>query len=75
MFLPDGPLMAARAFREGIVLSMAQDLVDCDAFADINDARRCLLAKRYLSVHIVAWLADARQVAMQTVVARVMMEP
>jgi hypothetical protein len=65
-------LSHAREGRDALVRRMADDLIECDAYANKLDACRCLLAKRYDSVDVAILLDDARQVAMQDVVAREM---
>jgi len=74
LFLPDGPLAEARAAREATVNAMAADLVRFEAFHTTSDAVRALMG-RYPPIQIALLADDARQVAMQSVVAREMMKP
>lgn len=73
--LPDGSLIKARAERAATAKKMAADLVRHNAFANESDALRCLMALSYPPLQIALLLDDARQIAMQDVVAREMMEP
>lgn len=58
-----------------IVAAMAADLTRFDAFTDEADAVRSLMATgRYGAFHILRFIDDARQLAMQGVVAREMGE-
>lgn len=73
--LNDGPLARYRP-RAEVVTAMAGDLVRLDAFASEADAIRCLMARRvYTSYEIMSYIDDARQVAMQEVVAEQMSVP
>lgn len=67
--------MAAREAREVRVSRMAADLVEADAFATLADAIRLLMWKGYGSVEVGLLADDARQVAMQSVVAKEMSKP
>lgn len=70
--LIDGPLLKASAQREALVQQMADDLVRYDAFANESDAIRTLMNRSYRPLDIALLADDARQVAMQSVVAREM---
>lgn len=70
-----GILSHDRGAREDLARRMAADLVRHDAYANKWDAVRCLLAKKYDSVDVAILLDDARQVAMQDVVAREIAAP
>jgi hypothetical protein len=74
LFLPDGPLAAARAAREATVHAMAADLIRFESFHTTSDAVRSLMG-HYKAMEIALYADDARQVAMQGVVAREMMKP
>lgn len=63
------------ARREALVKRMAADLVAAKAFCSVADAIRLLMWKGYRSVDIALLADDARQVAMQSVVAKEMMQP
>lgn len=68
--LIDSPLIDAASRRDDLVRRMAADLVAADAFRNKRDAINCLFGCRvYHSVDIAHLLDDARQTAMQTVVA------
>lgn len=69
------PDAAALAQREALVARMAADLVAAEAFADLADAIRLLMWKGYGSLDIAVLADDARQAAMQRVVAREMTRP
>ncbi len=71
-FLVDGPLMTAPERRTATVARMARLLAEADAFAIRGDAIRHLLASGYPVSDVFILVDDARQVAMQTVVAREM---
>lgn len=64
-----------RAQCEALVRRMAADLVATDSFASERDAIRILMAKRYRALDVAVHADNARQVAMQTVVAREMSQP
>ncbi len=61
--------------RTDMVERMAQDLVRFDSFRCESDAIRSLFGRGYSMVDIVMVIDDARQVAMQDIVAREMSEP
>lgn len=63
---------ADAAARETVVDRMAADLVEADAFANAADAIRLLMWKGYGSHQVFTHADNARQVAMQSVVAREM---
>lgn len=69
---PGSSVRDEMAAREARVNRMAADLVEADAFATLADAIRLLMWKGYGSVDIALLADDARQVAMQSVVAREM---
>ena len=73
--LIDGPLMEARARRDAMAQRMADHLVKHDAFTNESDAIRSLMASGYPPLDIAILADDARQVAMQSVVAREMSKP
>ena len=70
--LIDGPLSAPHEGREGLVRRMAERLVTYDVFANEGDAMRCLMMKGFSPFEVIRFVDDARQVAMQDVVAREM---
>lgn len=66
----------ARESRAALVARMAADLVRYDAWRNKDDALRSLVfGCRYGSFEAVTYLDDARQLAMQSVVAREMARP
>lgn len=74
--LIDGGLADGNARRGELVARMASDLVRFDSFRDEADAIRSLYATRnYQMADIVMRIDDARQTAMQIVVAREISEP
>lgn len=75
--LRDGPLLSRS--RSEVVAAMAADLVRLDAWRNQHDAFRALLWQRdasnrpvYNSFEVSRYLDDARQMAMQSAVAREM---
>lgn len=72
--LIDGGLHAGEKHRRELVERMAADLVRFDAWRNPQDATRSLFG-RYGYTSIALLLDDARQVAMQTAVAREMSQP
>lgn len=74
--LIDGPLVIKpRESRKETVERMAADLVRFDAFQNPDDAFSTLAwCRRYSVFEIMTCLPDARQAAMQSVVAREMSE-
>lgn len=70
--IPSLDFRIARARHNTLVERMAADLVAADAFANVADAIRLLMWKGYGSIDIAVLADDARQVAMQSVVAREM---
>jgi hypothetical protein len=73
--LIDGPLATHGESRDELVKRMAADLVTYDAFRNEADAIRSLMARGYPSFAVARFVDDARQVAMQGVVAAEMMKP
>lgn len=71
----DGTLMEARDRRVDMVRRMAADLVEFGAYHNHHDALLCLRVARYSHLDIIAFMDDARQAAVQTVVAREMSTP
>lgn len=71
--LIDGPVVDTR--RTELVMRMAKDLVDNDAMGSERDAIRLLAFKGYRASCILMLVEDARQVAVQSVVAREMSAP
>lgn len=72
--LIDGPLV--NIHRAELVARMAADLITYDAAGDENNAIRSLYGtRRYEMVDIVMLIDDARQAAMQKIVAREMAKP
>jgi len=70
--LLDAPLIDARTRRRALVARMAQDLVRYDAHANEADAIRSLYGAGYPMADIVMLVDDARQVAVQEIVAKEM---
>lgn len=70
--LLDGPL-SPPAYTATVKL-MAAVLIECDAFRDERDSIRALMGK-FPMVEIVVHGDNARQYAMQTVVAKEMAKP
>lgn len=73
--LIDGPLTDARSRRTALVQRMAKDLVRYDAAQNEADAIRSLFGRGYTMTDIVMLVDDARQVAMQEIVAAEMAKP
>jgi hypothetical protein len=73
--LIDGPLAPQSEGRDDLVRRMAADLVTYDAFRVEADAIRSLMAKGYSSFAVLRFVDDARQVAMQEIVAAEMVKP
>lgn len=73
--LIDGAVMDATARRKETVTRMAKDLVRYDAVQDERDSIRSLFGRGYSMVDIVMMIDDARQAAMQEIVAREMSRP
>jgi hypothetical protein len=73
--LIDGSLLTRANNRDEVVERMAACLVKYDAFRTKGDAVRTLLAKRFPSLEVARYLDDARQLAMQSIVAREMSKP
>lgn len=70
----DGTLID-KAPRSELVKRMAADLIKYDAVGNEQDSIRSLFGRGYSMVDIVMCIDDARQVAMQEVVAREMARP
>lgn len=70
-YLLDGPLMLAPERRAAMAIHMGAELVEADAFRDRGDAIRYLMAAPtgWSTVDIMILIDDARQWAMQAVVA------
>jgi hypothetical protein len=73
--LVDGPLADTQSPRDAIVEKMANDLVRAGNPGNERDAMRTLRDQGYYAADIIMCIDDARQVAMQGVVAREMSEP
>lgn len=73
--LIDGPLVVVGNRRKAIVLAMAAELVRFDAFQCEGSASRTLHNRGYRASDIFMMIDDARQVAMQSVVAEEMGKP
>lgn len=71
--LIDGPVTSIR--RAELVARMAKDLVKYEAAADERDSIRSLFGRGYSMPDIVMLIDDARQAAMQEIVAREMSKP
>lgn len=69
--LVDGPLID-KLPRSELVARMARDLIKYDAIGNEQDSIRSLFGRGFSMVDIVMCIDDARQVAMQEVVAREM---
>lgn len=67
----DNPLVNRRA---DLVAKMAKDLIQFQSFSNEPDAMRSLIG-RYSSFDIALCIDDARQAAMQDIVAREMAKP
>lgn len=68
--LVDGPLVDNHTRRKDLVTRMAKDLIRFDAVADERDAIRALAwCGSYGTLDVVLLVDDARQVAMQEIVA------
>lgn len=75
-YLLDGPLMLAPERRAAMALNMGAELLENDCFRDRGDAIRHLMASPtgWSAVDIMMLVDDARQWAMQAVVAAEMSE-
>ena len=76
--LPDAPLIiseTARQERIHKVADMAADLLFNNAYADIGDAIMVLLSCGHPTFEVHALVAEARQIAMEHVVAMEMSSP
>lgn len=67
--LIDGSLLARRESRNDVVARMASDITKYDAFRNEGDAIRSLMSAGYSPFDVLRYVDDARQVAMQEVVA------
>lgn len=69
--LIDGSLVPLRQYHQDLTQRMADDLVRFNAFSNEQDSIRSLYGTRqYKMVDIMALIDDARQIAMQSVVAK-----
>jgi hypothetical protein len=73
-FLLNGPIMTAPERREALLERMAKDIAAYHVCADRQDAVRVLHQLGYDVTDIHVLVDDARQVAMQDIVAREMSE-
>lgn len=73
--LIEGSVAPARESRHAIVTRMAGDLIKYDAFQNETDAIRSLMSRGYSPFDVLRFVDDARQAAMQRVVAREMSRP
>lgn len=73
--LIDGSPVLRRESRADVVKRMAADLVKFDAFRDEGDAIRSLMHRQYSPFDVLRYVDDARQVAVQDVVAREISQP
>lgn len=73
--LVDGPIVDINARRSDLVARMAKDLIRFDAVANEADAIRSLFGNGYGMGDIVMCVDDARQVAVQGIVAAEMAKP
>jgi hypothetical protein len=74
--LIDGPVVDIKAHKRELVAQMAKDLIRFDAVADERDAIRALSwCGRYSAYDVLVLLDDARQVAMQEIVAKEISKP
>jgi hypothetical protein len=71
-FLIDGPLLLAPERRALLIEHMAADLLETGAFVDRSESERQLHRDGYPCLDVMILVDDARQVAMQDVVAREM---
>lgn len=69
--LVDGPLIETKPRRD-VVQKMAADLIRFGAVENEQDSIRSLFGNGYSMVDIVMLIDDARQVAMQEIVAKEM---
>jgi hypothetical protein len=76
IFLLEGPLIAPRKEDSSVMIfSMAADLIEADAFRDHRISFHTLVLRGYNSFYVSSLIDDARQVAMQSVVAAEMSKP
>lgn len=73
--LIDGSMTDPAARREQVVARMAKDLIAYDAFRIEADAIRALMSREYSPFDVLRFVDDARQVAMQEIVAKEMSKP
>ena len=72
MYLLNGPIMLAPERRQKLVEHMAADLSETGAYADRGESVRQLHRDGYKVLDIMLLVDDARQVAMQAEVAKIM---
>lgn len=73
--LIDAPLMDNQTRIRMMVERMARDLVAADAFHEPKEAMRALMLARYPAFVVLRLVDNARQLAMQEIVAAEMMKP
>lgn len=75
--LVDGPISLDVAHQERLqkITDMAADLIEQGSYVDHGDSIMTLVAKGYPAFEVHALLADARQCAIEHVVAMEMSEP
>jgi hypothetical protein len=73
--LLDGPLMAYRERRKAVAERMAKDLLRFESYLTEQDAIRSLYGAGYPMADIVMLVDDARQLAVQEIVAMEMSRP
>jgi hypothetical protein len=73
-YLIDSPLMPLQS-RESRVLRMAEALIEHDAYADRDDAVQCLRSLGFSIFDVHVAVDDARQAAVQAMVATEMSAP
>lgn len=71
-FLVNGPEATSPARRETMIRAMAGDLLAYAAYADRDDAIRCLLSLGHNRLDVMILSDEARQVAVQHLVAEIM---
>ena len=74
-FLIDGPLLLAPERRAMLIEHMAADLLETGNFVDRRASEQQLYRDGYLALDVMILVDDARQVAMQEIVAKEMSEP
>jgi hypothetical protein len=73
--LIDGPLLDPAIRGKDVAIRMAKDLIAYDAFRVEADAIRSLMNRGYSPFDVLRYVDDARQVAMQDIVAREISAP